>query len=72
MTLSFSKNELSRFGDVDLKVAEPLKKIAGELPSLEFKNVRVKVLREDKLKVVFITPKPWSGRGLLGCHLTPL
>jgi 26S proteasome non-ATPase regulatory subunit 9 len=61
-----------RFGEIDWKTQEPLKKIAAMLPDHEFKTIRVRVQRGEQQMVLVITPKPWSGKGLLGCHLTPL
>jgi 26S proteasome non-ATPase regulatory subunit 9 len=63
---------LSRFGEVDWKTQDPLKKIAAMLPDHEFKTIRVRVQRDSQVKMLMITPKPWSGKGLLGCHLTPI
>ena len=34
--------------------------------------VPVLILRHGQLSTVQVTPQPWSGRGLLGCHLRPL
>lgn len=31
------------------------------------KTIEIVVLRQDKIKVLSLTPRAWSGRGLLGC-----
>jgi 26S proteasome non-ATPase regulatory subunit 9 len=38
------------------------------------KKMPIKVLREDSPSVIdlVLTPKSWSGRGYLGCHLLPM
>lgn len=35
-------------------------------------TVRVVVLRRGELVVVRVTPRTWSGRGLVGCHMRPV
>lgn len=34
-------------------------------------TVQIRVIRSGKSEEVRITPRTWSGRGLLGCHLLP-
>ncbi|XP_011309988.1 26S proteasome non-ATPase regulatory subunit 9 [Fopius arisanus] len=36
------------------------------------KSVIVKVKRRNDYVVLTLVPKPWAGKGLLGCHIVPL
>ena len=57
-----------------------LREIASVLPSLEGRGVEIVIRRSSEgenelnsaLLSLHLTPRQWGGRGLLGCHLTPL
>jgi C-terminal processing protease CtpA/Prc len=63
------------FGDLHAENHAQLKAIAELVPMLaaEQKGITVRVQRHytDETVVVTLVPKPWSGRGLLGCHIVP-
>ena len=61
-----------RFGEIDYRTANPLQQLGGSMEGYKYKTVRVNFIRDDKKHVLLLVPKPWSGRGLLGCHLLPL
>jgi hypothetical protein len=63
---------LIRFGVVDCNTKSGLVAIGTELAANEFKVLRVQVEREGKRVLLMVTPMPWNGKGLLGCHLVPL
>ncbi|KAJ3302139.1 26S proteasome non-ATPase regulatory subunit 9 [Kappamyces sp. JEL0829] len=60
------------FGELDQQTKNPLQEIAKLLPQYEYKVVKVRVRRQDQPAVLHLVPKPWEGRGLLGCHLGPV
>jgi 26S proteasome non-ATPase regulatory subunit 9 len=57
------------FGTVSIKTESPLQAIATELPKNEFKSLKIRVRRGEDIIILAVIPKPWGGRGLLGCHL---
>ena len=65
-------DELLAFGRVNSQTLDAL----NSVPSVVRDNVGTKipltVRRKGTILQVFITPKSWGGRGLLGCHLTPI
>ena len=75
---------LLRFGDVDHTNHREFRAIAELLPSVaatEDGTITVVVRRKTsglvgfaeltKTEVVELRPRPWGGRGLLGCHIRP-
>jgi len=78
------KDVLLRFGDVDHTNHREFRAIAELLPSVaasEDGKITVVVRRKTsdlggfaeltKTEVVELRPRPWGGRGLLGCHIRP-
>ncbi|KAJ2991063.1 AP-1 complex subunit mu-1, partial [Globomyces sp. JEL0801] len=61
-----------KFGEVDKSTVEPILKIQQTVLSHEYKPIRIRVVRDGITKVLVVTPSPWSGRGLLGCHIIPV
>jgi len=67
-------------GDVRWAFADPsatppvgiLNDAARQFAESEGRAVRVVVLRRGELVVVRVTPRSWSGRGLVGCHMRPV
>lgn len=49
-----------------------VRQVAHELQSSEGREVGVWVLRQGAELELRVTPRPWGGRGLLGCHMQPL
>mmetsp|Transcript_12814 Transcript_12814/g.22875 ORF Transcript_12814/g.22875 Transcript_12814/m.22875 type:complete len:220 (-) Transcript_12814:163-822(-) len=65
-------DELCAFGEVvwNTERAE-LQQIAAMIKGFENRELPTKVLRGGTVLLLVLTPKQWSGRGLLGCHLVP-
>lgn len=68
---------IRRFGYVDRRNHEGLKKLAECVQGNEGQSVLVKVSRglgEDvqELSMNLLPRKDWGGRGLLGCHIVPI
>ncbi len=63
---------LLEFDEINSNTRDPLKKLAAEIGGYEFKAIRVRVQRDGQKVSLRLTPKPWSGKGLLGCHLIPI
>ena len=60
------------FGDIDSSRPDALKRIAEMVPLHEYKVIKVRVIRSNQKVLLTLTPQPWEGRGLLGCHLLPI
>jgi 26S proteasome regulatory subunit N4 len=65
-------DKILQFGDITSSVKDSLSSIGKLVMESEFKSVRVRVLRNDEKVALIVTPMQWTGKGLLGCHLTPL
>lgn len=65
---------LISFGTVDISTAKgnPMGAIPSEVTKNTNKVMEVVVLRGTTIHSLSLTPCPWTGRGLIGCHLTPL
>eukprot|EP00887_Chlorella_sp_A99_P004437 scaffold30.g4437.t1 len=50
----------------------PLQAVAAELQANVGRSVRAVFLRAGEPVQLELTPRQWGGRGLLGCHLSPL
>lgn len=65
-------DELIKFGSVDGKMFNPL----SYLPNIVTTNVNHPInliIRRNGIEIpLTLTPHTWSGRGLLGCHFTPI
>lgn len=61
-----------RFGSVTGQTPNPMQAVAKTLQESEGKSVETEFVRKGNRVVLILKPKKWSGRGLLGCHLTPL
>lgn len=66
------RDEIVEFGTVNAGNFRDLSQIAVVVKSCENKTVPVKVRRDGKLVDLVLTPKTWSGRGLLGCNIVPM
>jgi len=56
-----------------LQVPNPLKTVAALVQELEGREVEAEFLRGNSQRItVKLLPQRWGGRGLLGCHMTPL
>lgn len=63
-------DQLCSFGGVTRQTPNTLQAVAAVLR--EGQEVEAVLQRHGAPLVVTLTPKPWAGRGLLGCHLHPL
>jgi 26S proteasome non-ATPase regulatory subunit 9 len=70
-----------KFDDINLENHNHLKAISALVPDVAGEggciSISVKRRKPDSAPddwetfVLSLTPKPWSGRGLIGCHLVP-
>lgn len=65
-------DQLCSFAGVTRHSANTLQAVAAALQASEGRAVQTTVLRRGIAVELLLTPRPWSGRGLLGCHLQPL
>jgi 26S proteasome regulatory subunit N4 len=65
-------DELIQFDSIDAKIQNPL----SYIPQIVSKNanhpINLKIRRNGVEMSIALTPQAWSGRGLLGCHLSPV
>lgn len=59
-----------KFGPV-IAGTDCIRSVSQHLQQSQGRKVDVRVLREGREVLLEVTPRPWSGRGLLGCHLQP-
>ncbi|CAD6231704.1 GSCOCG00001544001-RA-CDS [Cotesia congregata] len=60
------------FGSVNVQNFRTLKDIGDLVEQSRYKEIIVKVKRVDmKVAVLTLTPRPWAGKGLLGCNVIP-
>jgi 26S proteasome regulatory subunit N4 len=63
---------LLSMGNIDYKVSNPM----SAIPKLVFDNansaIPLVIRRGEEVIELSLTPHQWSGRGLLGCHLSPV
>ncbi|XP_050970648.1 26S proteasome non-ATPase regulatory subunit 9 [Labeo rohita] len=64
-------DEIIEFGSVNTQNFRNLRDIASVVQHSEGKSLRVGLLRSGLEVHLNLTPKQWSGRGLLGCNLVP-
>lgn len=65
-------DELIQFGNVtadDPKAFASIAKLVGESVNQE---IILKIRRKESMLDMKLVPRTWGGRGLLGCHLSPL
>ncbi|CAL1414952.1 unnamed protein product [Linum trigynum] len=66
-------DQIVKFGDMLYQAGEnPLQKLASEAQANQDKAVSVVVLRQGSPINLTVTPRPWEGRGLLGCSFRVL
>lgn len=65
-------DELLSIGSIDYKISNPM----SVIPKLVYDNanspIPLVVRRGGDVLELELTPRQWSGRGLLGCHLSPV
>lgn len=65
-------DEIIEFGSINTQNFRNLRDVASVVQHSEGKSLRVGVIRSGQEVHLNLTPKQWSGRGLLGCNLVPL
>lgn len=60
-------DQIVKFGNVE-SGDDLLQKLAAEGQSNQGHAVPLVILRQGKVTNLAVTPRPWNGRGLLGCH----
>ena len=62
-----------KFGNVDFENNNQLKALASLVPDVATRqgSIIIKVKRGNETLDLTLKPRPWSGRGLLGCHIVP-
>ncbi|XP_023138146.1 26S proteasome non-ATPase regulatory subunit 9 [Amphiprion ocellaris] len=65
-------DEVIEFGSVNTANFQTLQNIASVVQHSEGKPLRVTVIRVGQKVQMNLTPKRWSGRGLLGCNIVPV
>lgn len=63
---------ITSFGTINATNFKDLAQIGELVKNSLNKQVRVKVKRNDKVEELQLTPKTWSGRGMLGCNIVPV
>ncbi|XP_058445369.1 26S proteasome non-ATPase regulatory subunit 9 [Malaya genurostris] len=66
------RDEILEFGTVNASNFRDLSQIAVVVRNCENKSVPVKIRRDGNILELVLTPKPWNGRGLLGCNIVPM
>ncbi|XP_061458923.1 26S proteasome non-ATPase regulatory subunit 9 [Rhineura floridana] len=65
-------DEIVEFGSVNTRNFQSLQNIATVVQHSEGKPLSVTVIRKGEKLHLRLTPKHWSGKGLLGCNIFPL
>ncbi|XP_023245269.1 26S proteasome non-ATPase regulatory subunit 9 [Copidosoma floridanum] len=60
------------FGSITSSNFNSLKDIGSIVENSRYKNVAVKIKRGSNTFALTLIPRPWSGKGLLGCNVVPL
>ena len=65
-------DELLQFGLVTSATNDSLNALPAVVRDHVHRPIACVVRRKGELINVVLVPKPWGGRGLLGCHFTPI
>ncbi|KAI9208000.1 uncharacterized protein BJ171DRAFT_492330 [Polychytrium aggregatum] len=60
-----------RFGSLDSKSGAGLGGLPQFVAANENSAIELLIRRDSALETLYLTPRRWSGRGLLGCHIVP-
>ncbi|XP_011498560.1 PREDICTED: 26S proteasome non-ATPase regulatory subunit 9 [Ceratosolen solmsi marchali] len=60
------------FGSISNRNFKSLKDIGTLVENSRYKNIYVKIKRGSNTFALTLIPRPWSGKGLLGCNVVPL
>lgn len=62
-------DEIIEFGSVNVSNFKDLKQIGEIVMHRQNQQIALKIRRRNALHELSLIPKPWSGRGLLGCNI---
>lgn len=65
-------DELLKFGEITTETPSTLQAIAKLVANSVNKPISIQVKRNQEIVSISLIPQTWNGRGLLGCHLSPL
>ena len=66
-------DKVIQFGHIHAENHDRLQALNQLVGQSENKSIQVVILRNDQSIIqLLLTPKKWSGRGTLGCHIVPL
>ncbi|KAL6255693.1 hypothetical protein P5V15_012937 [Pogonomyrmex californicus] len=60
------------FGSIHCRNFKSLADIGKLVENSRYKTIHVKIKRESNVTVLTLTPRPWVGKGLLGCNVIPV
>jgi len=60
------------FGSVHCRNFKSLTDIGKLVENSRYKTINVKIKRGSNIIVLSLTPRPWVGKGLLGCNVIPV
>lgn len=60
------------FGSIHCRNFKSLTDIGKLVENSRYKTVNVKIKRGSNIIILSLTPRPWVGKGLLGCNVIPL
>lgn len=60
------------FGSVHCRNFKSLTDIGKLVENSRYKTINVKIKRGSNVTVLSLTPRPWVGKGLLGCNVIPV
>jgi 26S proteasome non-ATPase regulatory subunit 9 len=60
------------FGSINYRNFKSLADIGKLVENSRYKVVSIKIKRGFNVIVLPLTPRPWVGKGLLGCNVIPL
>jgi 26S proteasome regulatory subunit N4 len=66
------RDEILEFGTINAGNFKELPEIGQLVQACANKNVNIRVKRNQAVHELILTPKAWSGRGLLGCNVVPM
>ncbi|XP_066587730.1 26S proteasome non-ATPase regulatory subunit 9 [Prorops nasuta] len=61
-----------QFGTINYRNFCSLKDFCSLVENSRYKDVHIKIRRRSEIIDLRLTPRPWDGNGLLGCHIIPL
>ncbi|XP_076666628.1 26S proteasome non-ATPase regulatory subunit 9 [Andrena cerasifolii] len=60
------------FGSIDYRNFKSLKDIGTLVQNSRYKTINVNIKRGSSILSLTLTPRPWAGKGLLGCNVIPI